>query len=183
MATDKTKEVNNVPDAKSEQLAGTYLTFGLGEELYGLPILKVQEIIGTQEITKVPRVPSYVKGVINLRGKVVPVVDLRLKFSMEEQEITRNTCIIILYVSYGDTEITMGIMVDNVSEVIDFHADRIEPPPEFGTQINTDFILGLGKKLVESETSDEKAHETVVMLLDVDRILTTEELNTIAAKS
>jgi purine-binding chemotaxis protein CheW len=77
----------------------------------------------------------------------------------------------------------MGIMVDNVSEVIDFQADRIEPPPEFGTQINTDFILGLGKKLVESETSDEEAHETVVMLLDVDRILTTEELNTIAAKS
>jgi len=136
--------------------AGKYLTFVLAEEEYGLEILKVREIIGLMDITAVPRTPEHVKGVINLRGKVIPVIDLRLKMGMPEAERTDQTCIIV--VDIGDEE--MGIIVDKVSEVLDIAAEDIEDTPSFGTRVETDFILGLGK-----------ADEKVTILLDISKLL------------
>ena len=146
------------------ELAGKYLTFRLGVEEYGLEILKVQEIIGMMNVTKVPRTPHFVRGVINLRGKVIPVVDLRLKFDMENQEDTERTCIIVVQIVNNGEEVTMGIIVDEVSEVLDVTAEQIEAAPSFGGGVHTDFILGMGK-----------VGEKVLMLLDVDRVLSTGE--------
>lgn len=153
----------------TEEVAGKYLTFELGEEVYGIEILKVQEIIGLMEITAVPKTPDHVRGVINLRGKVIPVLELRLKFGMESTEDTERTCIIVLEVDTLDTQITMGIIVDEVSEVIEVKGDQLEPPPSFGASVSTDFILAMGKV-------DDK----VVMLLDADRVLSSGELSTVA---
>ena len=150
------------------QKAGKYLTFGLAEEEYGLEILKVREIIGLMDITAVPRTPDYVKGVINLRGKVIPVIDLRLKFSMSEAERTEETCIIVADV--GGLE--MGIIVDRVSEVLDIAGDEIDETPSFGTNVDTEFILGMGK-----------AEGKVTILLDISRVLTTTELSAVATSA
>ncbi len=136
--------------------AGKYLTFVLAEEEYGLEILKVREIIGMMEITAVPRTPDYVKGVINLRGKVIPVVDQRLKFGMPETERSDQTCIIV--VDLGDVE--TGIIVDRVSEVLDIAEEDIDETPTFGGSIDTDFILGIGK-----------IGESVKILLDISKVL------------
>ena len=119
-----------------EQMAGKYLTFNLAAEAYGLEIMRVREIIQMMDLTRVPRMPDHVKGVINLRGKVIPVVDLRLKINMAEAERTPETCIIV--VNIGDVE--MGIIVDRVSEVIEISAKDIDDPPSFGAQVNTDYI-------------------------------------------
>jgi len=124
---------------------GKYLTFKLASEEYGLEILKVREIMGLLEITKVPKTPVFVKGVINLRGKVIPVIDLRLKFGMESIEETNETCIIVVEVN----EMLMGVVVDKVSEVLDIEGKDIEDAPSFGTNIDTNFILGMGKITVE----------------------------------
>lgn len=140
--------------------AGKYLTFDLASEEYGLEILKVQEIIGLMPITRVPRTPGFIRGVINLRGKVIPVVDLRLKFEMEAKEDTRRTSIIVVQVKRTGHQVIMGLIVDDMHEVIDIKAEDIEPPPEFGANVNTDFILGVGK-----------VNQKVVILLDVDKIL------------
>lgn len=137
--------------------AGKYLTFMLAEEEYGIEILKVREIIGTMDITPVPRTPAYVKGVMNLRGKVIPVIDLRLKFGMPEAERTEETCVIVVDIG----ELEMGVLVDKVSEVLDIGADAIDDTPSFGTDVDTEFILGLGK------TGDR-----VTILLDVGKALT-----------
>ncbi len=150
-----------VTSEQTRQKAGKYLTFVLAEEEYGLEILKVREIIGMMDITAVPRTPSYVKGVINLRGKVIPVVDLRLKFEMEGAEQTAETCIIVVYV--GDME--MGILVDKVSEVLDISGEDIEEAPSFGVNVDTEFILGIGK-----------AGGKVTILLDIARVLTKEDV-------
>ena len=149
----------------TESMAGKYLTFGLGEGVYGLRILKVQEIIGLINVTKVPRTPEYVRGVINLRGKVIPVMDLRQKFGMESKEDTNRTCIIVVQVAWEHDEITMGILVDEVSEVVDIGSDQIEDTPSFGVSVDTDFILGMGK-----------VGDRVIMLLDSDKVLSGEEL-------
>lgn len=141
------------------KLAGKYLTFLLSSEEYGLEILRVREIVKVMHITTLPRMPEHVKGVVNLRGKVVPVVDLRLKFGLDEAEYNEETCIIVVAVS---TE--TGIIVDTVQEVLDIHADQIEPPPTFDSSVNTKFILGIGK-----------AGERVEILLDIGRILGGEE--------
>ena len=154
----------NTQEALTE-LAGKYLTFHLGEEGYGLEILKVQEIIGMQDITKIPRAPDYVKGVINLRGKVTPVVDLRLKFGMPEQEVTRKTCIILTQVQGGESSLIIGIVVDEVSEVMEISEDQIEPAPAFGTHVDTNFILGMAK-----------SDSAVKILLDIDKVLSTDEV-------
>ncbi len=146
-------------------LAGKYLTFRLGEEDYGLEILKVQEIIGMQEITSIPRTPEFLKGVINLRGKVIPVVDLRLKFGMAEAEVSRKTCIIVVQVGQESGNVIMGIVVDEVSEVLEISGGEIEPAPSFGTQLDTNFILGMAK-----------TENAVKILLDLDRILTQQDL-------
>ena len=143
------------------QRAGKYLTLGLAEEEYGLEIRKVREIISLCSITAVPRTPDYVKGVINLRGKVIPVVDLRRKFGMEEAEPTDKTWIIV--VDVGNVE--MGILVDHVSEVLDITAEDIDDAPSFGTGVDMEFILGMGK-----------AEGRVTILLDISKVLTGAEL-------
>ncbi len=141
--------------------AGKYLTFSLAKEEYGLEILKVREIIGLMDITSVPRTPEYVKGVINLRGKVIPVVDLRLKFSMEEAEHTDETCVIVVDVN----AVEMGIIVDKVSEVLDIENEQIEDAPSFGASVDTDFILGMGK-----------SGERVTILLDISKVLSAKDV-------
>ena len=150
-------------------LSGKYLTFELASEVYGLEILKVQEIMGLMEVTKVPKLPDYVRGVINLRGKVIPVIELRLKFDMDTTEDTDRTCIIVVQVATESHDVTMGIIVDEVKEVLDIQQNQIEPTPSFGTSVNTSFIMGMGK-----------TEENVIMLLDVDKVLTMLELEEIA---
>ncbi len=149
--------------------AGKYLTFKLGAEEYGLEILKVQEIIKMMDITRVPRTPAFVRGVINLRGKVIPVVDLRLKFCMESRENTDKTCVIVVQVAQENGSVTMGTLVDEVSEVLDINGEQIEPSPEFGTAVDTAFILGMGK-----------VAKKVIMLLDIDEVLSSGELAAVA---
>ncbi len=148
---------------------GKYLTFALGKEEYGLEILKVREIIGYMDITAVPRMPPYVKGVINLRGQVIAVMDLRAKFSMETAERSEQTCIIVVEIRRGDRKLSTGIVVDRVSEVLDIPADKIEDAPEFGAAVDTDFILGMGK-----------IGDSVKILLDIGRVLGDDEMNVIA---
>jgi purine-binding chemotaxis protein CheW len=127
------------------ELAGKYLTFVLGNEEYGIGILKVREIIGVMEITAVPHTPEYIKGVINLRGRVIPVLELRLKFGMETQSYTQRTCIIVVEVQGQSGPIQVGMLVDSVSEVLQVTEDEIEPPPAFGTHLDTAYITGMAK--------------------------------------
>ena len=143
---------------------GKYLTFKLADEEYGVEILKVREIIKIMDITAVPRMPVYMKGVINLRGKVIPVIDLRLKFDLEELEHTDETCIIVVNVG-----MEVGIVVDTVSEVLDLASNSIEPPPTMGGAVETSFIMGMGK-----------VGDAVKILLDIDKVLTTSELSKLA---
>lgn len=151
-----------VADAKetTRELGGKYLTFQLDDEEYGVEILKVREINGLLDITKVPQTPDFVEGVINLRGKVIPVIDLRTKFGLPRAEYNEQTCIIVV-----DVGMMMGIIVDTVSEVNDIPSNAIEPPPNLGCSVDTDFILGMGK------VKDE-----VKILLDIDKVLTSDEL-------
>ena len=144
---------------------GKFLTFLMANEKYGLEILKVREIMGMMDVTSVPTTPAFIRGVINLRGKVIPVVDLRLKFGIEAKEDTQRTCIIVVHLAHTAQEMTMGIIVDEVSDVLDIDRNQIEPPPSFGANIRTDFILGMGKV-------DQK----VMTLLDIDRVLTEQEI-------
>lgn len=159
-------------DARQQlhDLAGKYLTFKLDVEEFGLEILKVQEIIKMMDITRVPRTPSFVRGVLNLRGKVIPVIDLRLKFDMETRESTEKTCIIVVTVKRREDSVVMGIIVDEVSEVLDVAGESIEAAPEFGGVVDTSFILGMGK-----------VGERVVTLLDVDKVLSGEEVAAVAS--
>ena len=140
---------------------GKYLTFVLSKEEYGVNILCVREIIGIMDITTVPQTPQFVKGVINLRGKIIPVIDLRLKFDMPEKTADKETCIIVVETK----ETLMGVMVDTVSEVMDIDAAQIEDAPSFGTQIDTSFIRGMGK-----------VNGKVKILLDIEKVLSSEEL-------
>lgn len=144
---------------------GKYLTFILADEDYGVGILKVKEIIGMMPITSVPKTPVFVKGVINLRGKVIPVIDLRLKFSMDEIEYNDRTCIIVVEIDFQDSTLLIGIVVDSVSEVLNIQSDEIEEAPTFGTKLNTDYILGMAK-----------IDKGVKILLDIDRVLSGDEL-------
>jgi len=139
---------------------GKYLTFALGHEEYGLEILKVREIIGSMEITAVPRTPRHVKGVINLRGQVISVIDLRSRFAMEPAEQTDETCIIVVETSVDGRTHNTGIIVDRVKEVLDISQEQIEDAPSFGDSVSSNFILGMGK-----------VGESVKILLDIDRVL------------
>ncbi len=150
-----------IAETKVKDLAGKYLTFGLANEEYGLEILKVREINGMMDITAVPKTPRFVKGVINLRGKVIPVVDLRLKFTMSEAEYTDATCIIVVDVD----GVEMGIIVDRVSEVLDIPGENIEDSPSFGVNNNIEFILGMGK-----------VGSRVTILLDITKVLACDEI-------
>ncbi len=149
-------------DAKS--LGGKYLTFYLDGEEYGVQILKVREIIGIMEITQLPQMPHYIKGVINLRGKVIPVVDLRLKFGMSEAEYTDETCVIVV-----DIGTQVGIIVDTVQEVADIADKDIEPPPALGGSVETTYLMGMGK-----------VNGSVKILLDIDPILTGEDMESLS---
>ncbi len=146
---------------KTKVTEGRFLTFVLNSEVYGIEILKVREIIGLMDITNVPQTPDYMRGVINLRGKVIPVIDLRLKFSMPEDEHTQETCTIVVEVD----NTSIGIIVDKVSEVMEIKGEEIEGTPQFGQGIDTNFIMGLGK-----------TKDTIVILLDIAKVLSEEEL-------
>jgi purine-binding chemotaxis protein CheW len=146
-------------------LAGKYLTFRLGAEEYGLEILKVREIIGLMDITAVPRTPHFIRGVINLRGKVIPVIELRKKFGMNSAEDTEQTCIIVVDASRTGETIQIGILVDSVSEVLDIRSDDIEDTPSFGANFDTRFILGMAK-----------AKGSVKILLNIEAVLTADDL-------
>lgn len=145
--------------------AGKYLTFSMAKEEYGIGILQIKEIIGMMPITTVPRTPEFVKGVINLRGKVIPVIDLRARFGMNAKDYTDRTCIIVVEMDGKIGTIQIGIVVDSVSEVLNIKAEDIEATPTFGTKLNTDYILGMAKM-----------QGGVKILLDIDSVLSSEEL-------
>ena len=149
---------------------GKYLTFTLAEEEYGIGILKIKEIIGMLPITSVPQTPEFVKGVINLRGKVIPVMDLRLRFGMPSIDYSERTCIIVVEIGGQAGTILAGIVVDAVSEVLNIKGDDIEKTPTFGTKLNTDYILGMAK--MEGK---------VKILLDIDQVLSSDELSLLEA--
>jgi purine-binding chemotaxis protein CheW len=147
-----------------------YLTFKLDEEIFALDISKVREVLDFTTITKVPRTPEFMRGVINLRGSVVPVVDLRLKFGMTPTEKTVNTCIIITEVSVDGETTVLGALADSVQEVMDLGPDHIEPAPRIGTRLNTEFIKGMGKQ-----------NDKFIILLDIDRVFSVGELALVQA--
>jgi purine-binding chemotaxis protein CheW len=142
-----------------------YLTFKLAEEVFALDVAKVREILEFTSITKVPQTPEFMRGVINLRGGVVPVIDLRLNFGMTRTEQTINTCIIVVEVSLDGEVIVLGILADSVQEVVDMEPDHIEPAPHIGTKLNTEFIKGMGK-----------INDDFVMILDIDKVFSVDDL-------
>ena len=146
--------------SNAQTRAGKYLTFALDNEEYGLEILKVREIIGHMETTSVPQMPDYVEGIINLRGQVIPVINLRSKFGMDNAEITEQTCIIVVETLRQGRKYSTGIVVDNVQEVLDITSEQIADAPDFGSAVDTEFILGMGK-----------IGKSVKILLDIDKIL------------
>lgn len=148
----------------SRKLAAKYLTFVLGQESYGIAVLTIREIIRMTDITSVPQMPDYVKGVINLRGKVIPILDLRLKFRLARVEMTERTCIIVVQVNTtAGARMLMGLIVDAVEEVLNIAAGDIEEAPDFGTKLETDYILGMAKIKGKVKT-----------LLDIDRVVSAE---------
>jgi purine-binding chemotaxis protein CheW len=150
-------------------LAGKYLTVALDNESYGLAVLKVREIIRLQKITPIPQVPDFVKGVINLRGRVIPVIDLRMKFGLKA-EFAERTCIVVVQVDLAQAKpIQMGLIVDSVDEVLNVSADMIEPTPDFGTVIDTSYLLGMVKSKGQVKT-----------LLDIDRVVAPETAQKLA---
>jgi purine-binding chemotaxis protein CheW len=152
--------------APADARAGKYLTFHLANEEFGIRVLKVREIMGLQEITAVPQTPSYIKGVFNLRGKVVPVIDLRLKFGVEAAEYTQRTCIIVTQVQGESGLVSMGIVVDGVSEVLNLTGQEIENTPDFGEALTGQYLLGMAK-----------VKGKVKILLDIDKVLSTQDLS------
>jgi purine-binding chemotaxis protein CheW len=144
---------------------GKYLTFSLDREEYGIGILKVKEIIGMMRVTPVPQTPGFVKGVINLRGRVIPVIDLRLRFGMNSADYTERTCIVVVEIDSDTGKLHIGVVVDSVSEVLNIKGSDIEDTPAFGTALNTDYILGMAK-----------AGNSVKILLAIDRVLSADEM-------
>jgi purine-binding chemotaxis protein CheW len=141
-------------------LEGKYLTFSLGTEEYGISILGVKEIIGMLPIRQIPQTPEFIKGVINLRGKVIPILDLRLKFGLEELEATERTCIIVVEIGGKEASVLTGIVVDSVSEVLNIRGSDIAETPDLGVRLNTDYIRGMAK-----------TDKSVRVLLNIDRVV------------
>lgn len=168
MELDTTKSLDGIISTLTSR-DGKYLTFTLAGEEYGIGILKIKEIIGMMAITSVPQTPAFVKGVINLRGKVIPVVDLRLKFEIPAIDYTERTCIIVVEITGQSGAIKIGIVVDAVSEVLNIKAEDIENTPAFGTRVNTDYILGMAKM-----------GNSVKILLDIDKVLSSQDLITLS---
>jgi purine-binding chemotaxis protein CheW len=147
----------------------TYLTFVLGTESFGVDVRNVREVLDFTSITRVPRMPEFMRGVINLRGSVVPVIDMRLKFGMEKAEDTVDTCVIVTEISLDGETTVVGALADAVKEVFDLETGQIEPPPRIGTSLNTEFIRGMGKH-----------DEEFIIILDIDRVFSAEELALVA---
>ena len=145
-----------------------YLTFQLDDEVFAIDVANVREILEYNSVTRVPKSPEYMRGVINLRGSVVPVFDMRLKFGMTGTERTINTCIVVVEVSYEGEDIIIGALVDSVQEVFELEADQIEPAPKIGTHLRTEFIRGMGKR-----------DETFIIILDIDKVFSIEEITSI----
>jgi purine-binding chemotaxis protein CheW len=158
----------NVPAAQVDERAGKYLVFGLGREEFGIKVLNVREIMGIQDITAVPHTPPYLKGVINLRGKVIPVVDLRAKFGLPAVEHTQRTCIIVVQVTQDTGSVLMGIIVDGVAEVLTLMPGDIEDTPDFGNGVTTGYLLGMAK-----------VKDRVKILLNIDEVMAAQELQTL----
>lgn len=156
---DEPKTGSAQPNEAVANLGGKYLTFKLADEEYGVEVLKAREILQVTDITAIPLMPAYMKGVINLRGKVIPVVDLRLRLGFEEIEHTEDTCIIVV-----DVGKEMGIIVDAVSEALHIAGENIDQPPSLGASVDTSFILGMGK-----------VGDSVKVLIDIDKVLVTDE--------
>lgn len=165
-----TMTANENAAAQSDPRTGKYLTFQLSNEEFGIRVLKVREIMGIQEITAVPQTPAHIKGVINLRGKVVPVVDLRLKFGLAAADYTQRTCIIVTQVQGESGPVMMGIVVDGVSEVLNLTGAEIEDTPDFGEELTGGYLLGMAK-----------VKGKVKILLDIDRVLSTQDLHNLHA--
>jgi purine-binding chemotaxis protein CheW len=144
----------------------TYLTFTLDEEDFGVDVAGVREVLDFTNVTKVPRTPDFMKGVINLRGSVVPVVDMRIKFGLEEAEATVDTCIIVMEVEMEGEATIIGALADSVKEVFELNPDHIEPPPRIGTRLDTEFISGMGKY-----------KDNFIIILDINEVFSAEELN------
>jgi purine-binding chemotaxis protein CheW len=142
-----------------------FLTFKLDEEIFAVEVARVREILDVTTITKVPQTPDFMRGVINLRGGVVPVIDLRLKFGMTRTENTVNTCIIVVEITLGEETTILGTLADSVQEVFDLEPDQIEPAPRIGTRLNTDFLKGMGKH-----------NDSFIMILDIDKVFSASEL-------
>jgi purine-binding chemotaxis protein CheW len=147
-----------------------YLTFKLDEEVFAVDVAQVREILELIPITKVPKTPDFMRGVINVRGSVVPVVDLRLRFGIQQGQETINTCIVVMEVGLDGDNTVIGAIADSVQEVSEFSPEQIEPPPKLGTQLNVDFIKGIGKQ-----------SEKFVIILDIDRIFSSSELQHVAS--
>lgn len=160
--TEQEMESNTMTSTTSR--GGKYLTFALGREEYGIAILKVREIIGRMDITAVPRTPEYVKGVINLRGQVIPVIDLRAKFGMEAVEATDETCVVVVEIDRNGRTMSTGLVVDRVKEVLNIAEESVEETPNLGASVDAQFIRGIGK-----------VGTAVKILLDIDRVLTASE--------
>ena len=159
-----------IPPSPTTAAAGKYLTFQLGSEAYGVSVLKVREIIRMMDITPVPQMPAYVRGVINLRGKVVPVVDLRVKFALANPQMSERTCIVVVQVrTAAGASMLTGFIVDAVEEVLQIAACDIEPTPDFGARLATDYLLGMAK-----------IKGKVKALLDIDRVLSTQAVDELA---
>lgn len=152
-----------------KKLSGKYLTFILGQEEYGIQILKVREIIRIQKITPIPKTPDFIRGIINLRGKIVPVVNLHLKFGMNPKDDNEKTCIVVVQLECMNTSIIMGIVIDDVKEVLDIEPEFIEDVPAFGVGVDIDYIMGIAK-----------INENVKMLLNVEKVLSVDELEDIS---
>ena len=170
MSVTMTMTANDNAAAQADARAGKYLTFQLASEEFGIRVLKVREIMGIQEITAVPQTPAHIKGVINLRGKVVPVVDLRLKFGVAAADYTQRTCIIVTQVQGESGPVMMGIVVDSVSEVLNLTGTEIEDTPDFGEEISGSYLLGMAK-----------VKGKVKILLDIDRVLSTQDMHNLNA--
>jgi len=162
---EKKKEANNLPSIVDKN-GGKYLTFVLGNEVYGVQVVKVQEIITMQNVSRVPRVKEFVRGVINLRGKILPVIDLRVRFGMDRQNDTDKTCIVVVQVANQKEKFTVGLIIDEVREVLNIAGENIEPSVYLGGTDHDDFILGVGK-----------VYQEVKILLDIDHIINTSELS------
>ncbi|MBE0501441.1 MAG: chemotaxis protein CheW [Desulfuromonadales bacterium] len=147
------------------QLTNQYLTFRLDGDLFAVDVSKAREVLDFADVTRVPQTPDYMLGVINLRGNVVPVINLRRKFGMDDAERTVDTCIIVIEIELKDETVVIGVVADAVQEVLDLDAGQIAPPPRLGTRLNTEFIRGMGN-----------LNDQFIILLDIDRVFTHEEI-------